>query len=681
MAKKKKRQGDSSTAPSGAAALPTASDAATGDVAMALKAVQWLTAPDSKKKAKDLFEALMEATKPLVLLRAAKYEVDAQAAKIAEAAAGNPANARAGAGAASNAASRKRALEEPPPIAACELSSKEVARSVRALRSLASQPEELLSKACKPLRAALHPLVESHLREEKSSPAFRVTSMLGQRVRWPEALKVLHEFRNAEASKRPKLGAYQRWVRELNVAEGNPTELLMLDAIMRVAAGLPPCIGKRPEEGRLNLIQPWRPKLVAASSETGQLAKVKESSPETQQGQTSTANKLFSLIAKRKGEAASKTSAVAAGGSFQPGSWRVLAHEVGSERVPPNHYDLDIFMCSPTVLPLDVTPSRPTQRHDVPGVTGAFVLSDVLSHDECHALRQATEAMGYRPDVPLSSQLDERAHNVVLMATEAQNESLFQRVKTLLPQEIGRDKLQGINRRWRLYRYLSGNLYRKHLDGAWPASGISMGATGQEEYVYDAFGGGTRSKLTFIVYLNDDCEGGCTTFFVPNPGEEGTLDARPVQPRMGSATVFPHGDTGVPLLHEGSSVTSGTKYLLRTDVVYASPETSEELKQEARRRGLARQLGILGGKGLVEKEQDAADSVKSGKAGKKKRVIKPGLKDKKQKGQKGGEGSAAGEAGAGGKKKGKKFGKGQPVGSGFGKKIKGKKRGSMAKRR
>lgn len=42
--------------------------------------------------------------------------------------------------------------------------------------------------------------------------------------------------------------------------------------------------------------------------------------------------------------------------------------------------------------------------------------------------------------------------------------------------------------------------YRKHLDGAWPASGITH-EDGQERYVYDAHGGGTRSKLTFIIYL------------------------------------------------------------------------------------------------------------------------------------------------------------------------------------
>lgn len=39
------------------------------------------------------------------------------------------------------------------------------------------------------------------------------------------------------------------------------------------------------------------------------------------------------------------------------------------------------------------------------------------------------------------------------------------------------------------------------MDGAWPASGIST-ENGKEHYVYDAYGGGTRSKLTFIIYLS-----------------------------------------------------------------------------------------------------------------------------------------------------------------------------------
>lgn len=37
--------------------------------------------------------------------------------------------------------------------------------------------------------------------------------------------------------------------------------------------------------------------------------------------------------------------------------------------------------------------------------------------------------------------------------------------------------------RWRLYRYDKGAVYRPHVDGAWPGSGIRDG-----HYVFDAYG-------------------------------------------------------------------------------------------------------------------------------------------------------------------------------------------------
>ena len=55
-------------------------------------------------------------------------------------------------------------------------------------------------------------------------------------------------------------------------------------------------------------------------------------------------------------------------------------------------------------------------------------------------------------------------------------------------------------------------MYRPHVDGAWPGSGVDP-KTG--EYVFDAFGD-RWSRLTFLVYLNDDFEGGCTTYYTPS---------------------------------------------------------------------------------------------------------------------------------------------------------------------
>ncbi len=66
---------------------------------------------------------------------------------------------------------------------------------------------------------------------------------------------------------------------------------------------------------------------------------------------------------------------------------------------------------------------------------------------------------------------------------------------------------------------------------------------------------GARTLLTVLVYLNGDVEGGATRF----------PDARiSVAPVAGRACVFPH-----LLSHEGVVVQRGTKYALRTNVVFA----------------------------------------------------------------------------------------------------------------
>ena len=57
-----------------------------------------------------------------------------------------------------------------------------------------------------------------------------------------------------------------------------------------------------------------------------------------------------------------------------------------------------------------------------------------------------------------------------------------------------------------------------------------------------------------MIYLNDDFEGGATRFM-----------QAAVKPVKGTALVFAH-----PLSHQGDPVTAGRKYVVRTDVMYAS---------------------------------------------------------------------------------------------------------------
>jgi len=109
-------------------------------------------------------------------------------------------------------------------------------------------------------------------------------------------------------------------------------------------------------------------------------------------------------------------------------------------------------------------------------------------------------------------------------------------------------------------------VYRPHIDGAWPPSWAPVdGQSG--DYKYDSSDGTVLSKYTFLIYLNQDFQGGGTTFY--NPAcDEGVLDRRAVTPQTGGALVFPHGATGHAALHEGSEVVKGTKYVIRTEVLF-----------------------------------------------------------------------------------------------------------------
>ena len=97
------------------------------------------------------------------------------------------------------------------------------------------------------------------------------------------------------------------------------------------------------------------------------------------------------------------------------------------------------------------------------------------------------------------------------------------------------------------------------------------------QHKFDAFGD-RWSRLTFLIYLNEGFEGGTTTFYTPSP-EVGVMNTRGVVPRTGTVLVFPHGGTSGSLVHEGSAVHSGVKFVVRTEVLYSLPPKSTGQKR------------------------------------------------------------------------------------------------------
>ena len=338
--------------------------------------------------------------------------------------------------------------------------------------------------------------------------------------------------------------------------------------------------------------------------------------------------------------------ALRASGWFEP-----VLRQPGWQRRPKNKHDLVVYASARGAAPLapslvqaagTAAPAAPggvrPERHDWAQVPGAMLLSGVLGVAECDSVLAAAAAIGFTPDEPdlptdggaplgAGGSAGEGLVESAAVAAAAEEEgggggssssagidacvwcvppdlqeALWRRVAPLLPpRSPDGATLEGLNRRWRIYRYAPGAVYRPHVDGDWPPSGVVKRegktlkydeASGPElsrerEYRFDMSGGKVRSRLTFLLYLNDgaggDFRGGETTFYAAGARQEGGSDAPATvhmvaaraTPRKGCVLVFPQGhggyrDLGAPV-HEGSAVLEGVKFVARTDVLYTLP--------------------------------------------------------------------------------------------------------------
>lgn len=177
-------------------------------------------------------------------------------------------------------------------------------------------------------------------------------------------------------------------------------------------------------------------------------------------------------------------------------------------------------------------------------MTKPLILSvpEVLSAEECSALIERIEAL--KPEVATVNthsgtgvRTETRNNDRVIFDDEHLAQMLLNRVRTNVPNEIHEMSLVGANERFRCYRYKPGMKFAPHVDGAFFRSA--------SEY----------SCYTFLVYLNEEFDGGETTFL--------TEPEIRIRPKTGMGLIFQH-----PIIHEGSVVTEGVKYVARTDLIY-----------------------------------------------------------------------------------------------------------------
>lgn len=113
-------------------------------------------------------------------------------------------------------------------------------------------------------------------------------------------------------------------------------------------------------------------------------------------------------------------------------------------------------------------------------------------------------------------------------------EEIWNDLKKYVTDDYGIFKPIGLNEMFRFYRYNPKEEFKRHRDESYVRNDNEM------------------SFYTFMIYLNNDFKGGETTF-----------RNNKITAVTGMALVFLHS-----LEHSGNPVIEGTKYVLRTDIMY-----------------------------------------------------------------------------------------------------------------
>lgn len=174
-----------------------------------------------------------------------------------------------------------------------------------------------------------------------------------------------------------------------------------------------------------------------------------------------------------------------------------------------------------------------------------YTIDNFWTTQECENFISKSEAIGYEPATVTTGKgqiivKDVRNNNRIIYKDLSLAETIWQTLKEFAPKQFGNSFAMGLNELFRFYKYEAGQQFKKHRD---------------QSFIRNE---NEASYFTFMIYLNDNYLGGATTF-----------DHLSIQPKQGTALLFQH-----DLEHEGSSVTRGIKYVLRTDIMYRLQETN-----------------------------------------------------------------------------------------------------------
>ena len=169
-----------------------------------------------------------------------------------------------------------------------------------------------------------------------------------------------------------------------------------------------------------------------------------------------------------------------------------------------------------------------------------FLIKNFLSEEMCRHFIQKGEDVSFeeaKVNVDGRQVLIKGVRNNqrILFTDDDLAQKLWKQIQDYVPNTFGLYKASGLNEMFRIYKYEENQRFKMHRDGSYERN--------EKEC----------SFLSFLIYLNDGFIGGETYF------ESGVT----VEPKIGDALIFYH-----PLRHEGKTIVSGIKYVLRTDIMY-----------------------------------------------------------------------------------------------------------------
>ena len=212
---------------------------------------------------------------------------------------------------------------------------------------------------------------------------------------------------------------------------------------------------------------------------------------------------------------------------------------------------------------LDINLKPQIERIDLSDVPGAFQLLNVFTAQECEEFIKQTEELGYLEDAAVSLPRSVRHNdNITWVVDDLTHDIIWDRCKDFMydDKEIfyGKKTL-GLNKRFRFYKYSEGDFFKLHTDGSWPGSRVV-----NKELITD-FYKDRYSQMTFLILLSEDFEGGETQFVV---NKNGTKELINIRTPKGGVLCFPHGLHPLHCLHSSNTISSGIKYIIRTDVLF-----------------------------------------------------------------------------------------------------------------